>query len=272
MRQRNFLLSISAILCGVLTLSGEPSQAAAQTPGGKKGIRNADQRSLHVPAGTVLPVRLNGGFSSKNARTGQAISGRIMQDVPLPGGGKIPAGANAMGKIEAVAAAGSSSGARISFRFDQLEVHHRRSAMVSNLRALASALEVDFAQIPERSPDFGTPYHWATTQQVGGDERYGVGGPVTDQGSNTVGEGVWGGVLVHVRAQPGTKCRGALDAEDRLQALWIFSAEACGVYGMSGVTVAHAGRTEPVGEIVLASERGEIKVRSGSGMLLRVIR
>jgi hypothetical protein len=102
--------------------------------------------------------------------------------------------------------------------------------------------------------------------------KYGVGGPVTDSSGQTVGKGVFDGVLVHVRAQEGTKCRGALDAEDRLQALWVFSADACGVYGMNGVTIAHAGRTEPMGEIVLAAEKGEIKVRGGSGMLLRVIR
>jgi hypothetical protein len=100
--------------------------------------------------------------------------------------------------------------------------------------------------------------------------KYGVGGPVTDSSSRTVGEGVFDGVLVHVRAQAGTKCRGALDEEDPLQALWLFSADACGVYGIDGVTIAHAGRTEPVGEIVLAAESGDIKVRSRSGMLLRV--
>jgi hypothetical protein len=143
-------------------------------------------------------------------------------------------------------------------------------AIVTDMRALASLMEVEFAQIPETSLGFGTPYVWATTHQIGGDVKYGVGGPVTDSSSRTVGEGVFDGVLVHVRAQAGTKCRGALDEEDRLQALWLFSADACGVYGIDGVTIAHAGRTEPVGEIVLAAESGDIKVRGGSGMLLRV--
>jgi len=246
-------------------------QAIAQTDGAN-AIEKTDQGSFRIPAGTVVPVRVDRGFSTRNARAGQAITGRVMQDVPLPGGEKIPEGARGIGKIESIAAAANGSGARISFRFDQIEIHHRRTAIVTNLRAIASALEVNFAQIPDWSPDYGTPYHWAPTQQVGGDEKYGVGGPVTDRWSNTVGEGVWGGVLVHVRAQAGTKCLAALDDEDRLQALWLFSADACGVYGMAGVKIAHAGRTEPVGEIVLVAESGEIKVRGGSGMLLRVIR
>jgi hypothetical protein len=31
-----------------------------------------------IPAGTILPVRLNGTLSSKNAKLNQAISARVM--------------------------------------------------------------------------------------------------------------------------------------------------------------------------------------------------
>lgn len=249
-------------------------QAGAQSNGGGgslngKRVGGTHQDGVEIPVGTILPVRINHGFSSKNARAGQTITGRIMQDVPLPVG-KIPEGAKVIGTVVSVTPAGSGRGGRISLRFNELEIHHRRMAIVTDMRALASLMEVEFAQIPETSPGFGTPYVWATTHQIGGDVKYGVGGPVTDSSSRTVGEGVFDGVLVHVRAQAGMKCRGAWEEEDRLQALWLFSADACGVYGMDGVTIAHAGRTEPVGEIVLAAETGDIKVRGGSGMLLRV--
>jgi hypothetical protein len=40
---------------------------------------------------------LNHGFSTKNARAGEVITGRIMQDVPLPNAGKIPEGAKNRG-------------------------------------------------------------------------------------------------------------------------------------------------------------------------------
>jgi hypothetical protein len=37
------------------------------------------------------------------------------------------------------------------------------------------------------------------------------------------------------------------------------------------LTIVHAGRTDPLGQITLASSRGKLNVPSGTGMLLRVI-
>jgi hypothetical protein len=227
---------------------------------------------LEIPAGTILPVRLNHGLSSKSARPGEQVTGRIMQDVPLPNNEKLPEGTKLFGTIVSVERAGNGSNGKISFRFDNLEFHHIKIPIVVNLRALAGFMEVQSAQTPEFSPGFGTPYAWATTHQIGGDEVFGVGGPVTNQNSETVGKGVYGGVLVHLRAQPESRCRGALDSEDRLQALWVFSSDACGVYGIQGVKIAHAGRTEPVGEVTLVADQQDLLIRGASGMLLRVIR
>jgi hypothetical protein len=244
---------------------------AAQSPGPTPD-RAAKPDNLEIPAGTVLPVRLNHGLSSKTARPGQVVTGRIMQDVPLPNNDKIPEGAKVTGAVVSVERAGNGTNGKISFRFDALEFHHRNIPIVANLRALAGFMEVQSAQTPEFSPGFGTPYTWATRRQIGGDEVYGVGGPVTNQNNETVGKGVYGGVLVHVRAQPESRCRGTLDFEDRLQALWVFSSDACGVFGIQGVKIAHAGRTEPVGEITLVADQQNLLVRGASAMLLRIIR
>ena len=65
-------------------------------------------------------------------------------------------------------------------------------------------------------------------------------------------------------------CRGAIAGNDHPQALWLFSTDACGVYGFSGLSIEHAGRTNPVGNIVLASKAGKLNIMSGSGLLLRV--
>jgi hypothetical protein len=228
------------------------------------------QGDFEIAKGTVLPVRLNHGFSSKNVKAGQAIGARIMQDVPLPNGDKISAGSKVLGSIVSVEPAANSGAGKISFRFDRIQIHHRASLIVTNLRAIAGFVEVQFAETPETSPGFGTPYPWVTTRQIGGDEVYGVGGPVTNAAGQHVGKGVFGGVLVHVRGGEGTKCRGSVDPQDRLQALWVFSADACGAYGMEGVTILYSGRTDPIGEITLTSDRRDVLVRGGTGMLLRV--
>jgi hypothetical protein len=255
---------VLAFQCGLVLRAQTNVSSANARPG-------ADRDSAQIPVGTILPVRLNRGFSSKNARAGQEITGRVMQDVPLPNGGKIPAGAKVRGAITAISMAGKSGTGKISFRFDHIEVHRHSVPIVTDLRALASFMEVQFAQIPETSPGFGTPYVWATTDLIGGDVKYGVGGPVTDRGSQVVGTGTYDGVLVHVKAQPESGCRGDLDGNHDLQALWVFSADSCGVYGMAGARIMHAGRTAPIGAITLAANSGDINVRGGSGMLLRVV-
>jgi hypothetical protein len=255
---------VLALLCGFAVRAQTNTAAAGAAP-------RAGRDDVQIPAGTILPVRLNHGFSSKSTQVGQQLTARIMQDVPLPGSGKIPGGSKVIGTVLSVSIAGNNNAGRITLRFDQIEVHHRRAAMVTNLRAIASPMEVEFAQTPETTPGFGTPYVWATTNLIGGDVKYGAGGPVTDRGSQVVGEGTYEGVLVHVKAEPESACRGEL-GNHHLQALWVFSADSCGVYGMAGARIMHAGRTAPVGEITLTAESGDVKVQSGSGMLLSIAR
>ena len=259
-KQLLLLLLVAALL------SSHPASAQTTSASGhSQSIHNAE---FSVPHGTVLPVRLNHGFSSKNAQPGQRISARIMQDVPLSNG-KIPQGATLSGSILSVEPARNGTAGKISFRFDTLENSKKTIPVKTNLRALAGFMEVLEAETPETSPGFGTPSPWVTTRQIGGDEVYGVGGPVTNAASEHVGKAIFGGVLVHVRANPGSNCRGPLDDNDQLQALWVFSADACGVYGMDSVTIAHAGRTSPAAEITLASDHGDVSLRGGTAMLLR---
>lgn len=83
------------------------------------------QTTLTVPPGTILPIRLNQAVSSRNTAPGKTISGRIMQDVPLPNGKKIPAGAKITGTVTAVQPATSGAAGSITLRFDALLVAHR---------------------------------------------------------------------------------------------------------------------------------------------------
>ncbi len=222
-----------------------------------------------IPAGTILPVGLNSSLNSRKLKPGQIIHGRVMQDVPLAPGSKIHAGTKVIGHVIDVKPANGAGGGQVSLRFDTLMVSKQRVPITANLRALASPMDVEAAQVPESGPDRGTSQAAWTTDQIGGEVVYRGGGPVAN-GLRSVGEPTYGGVLVRVSAKPGTNCRGDMEGNDRLQALWVFSSDACGTYGFADLALVHAGRSNPVGEISLASDHGDINVRAGSGMLLRV--
>ena len=223
-----------------------------------------------IPAGTVLPVALHGSLSSKHTQPGQILKARIMQDVPLGENGSIPAGAYVQGKVISVTPAASGSGARITFEFDHLVMSKSSLAITTSLRAVASTLEVTSAQIPQYD-DRGSSSWANTTHQVGGEIVYRGGGHVMN-GGKVVAEPIYDeGVLGRVRENLEGDCEGAIDGNDRPQALWLFSTNACGVYGYRHIRVAHKGRTPPIGEITLTSDR-DMNIRGGAGMLLRVIR
>jgi hypothetical protein len=223
--------------------------------------------SANIPDGTILPVQLNSTISLNKAVPGQPISARIAQDVALENGAVLRRGTKVSGHVVSVTA---GKPFRITFTFDRIEYSKSNSvAVATNLRALASNLEIDSAATPNTGPDRGTPSVWWNTVQVGGEDLYGRG-PLT-RGEQVVGHWVWGGGAVGQVSENG-ECRGEVAGNTREQSLWLFSTDACGVYGYSDVAIEHAGRTSPDGEISLTSTNPKLKIRAGSGILLRVDR
>jgi hypothetical protein len=275
-----------ALLCAVFLT--RPIDAQKSNPQADSGLRSiwttafdhsdvpgkGDEAEavLSIPPGTILPVRLDSTISSVKSKTGQVITGRIMQDVPLSPGVRLRTGTKVAGHIVERIPAGTGTQARISLQFDKIVSSHQTTSITTNLRAIAGFMRIAEAQIPPTGPGESDVYRWLTTVQVGGDVVYGEGGPVTtgENPNQIVGKKVNDGVLGQVRAKDGTKCRGAIDGNDSPQALWVFSSDACGTYGLEGISVAHAGRTDPVGVIVLNSDSGNFKIAGGAGMLLRV--
>jgi hypothetical protein len=236
------------------------------------GERSSAKSTAAIPPGTILPVRLNSTISSAKSKPGQMITGKIMQDVPLRPGVRVREGTKVVGHIVEVTPATNGSQARLSLQFDELVSSHRKISVITNLRAIAGFMRIAEAQTPPIGPSESDVYRWLTTVQVGGDVVYGEGGVVTagENAQQIVGREANGGVLGQVRAKEGTKCRGAVDGNNDPQALWVFSSDACGTYGLEHITIAHAGRTDPTGVIVFASDSGNLKIAGGAGMLLRV--
>src|SRR5271167_1153188 len=123
-----------------------------------------------IPIGTALPVMLNSTLDAKKVKPGQQITGKTMQDVPLPGGTRIPAGSRVTGRVLAMSGPTPTSGSRLVLKFDRLSIHGRSSPITTNLRAIASMTEVFEAQLPTNNFDeYGTSIADWTTIQVGGD-------------------------------------------------------------------------------------------------------
>jgi hypothetical protein len=223
-----------------------------------------------VPDSTVLPVRLDTSISSRKTKPDQVITARVMQDVPLPGDAKIPAGSMLAGEVTAVQPASGGTGGTISFRFDTLRLPKETVRLTLHLRAIASTWEVRHAQLPRNSDYTASENSW-TTVQIGGDIVYRGGGSVRNR-SGVVGKPVVNGVLGRLDSNPGRGCRGDGTGE-RPQALWLFSTDACGTYDLQDVTIAradHNSSDSATGEITLHSTKGDVDVKTGGGLLLRV--
>jgi hypothetical protein len=226
--------------------------------------------SLSLPAGTVLPVKIEKTLSAADARAGQVIDTEIMQEVPLPDRQKLHAKSHVRGTIVSVVPAAKGSPAQVSLRFDKIEYSGQTIPVATSLRAIASYQAVESA-IEPLTDATGTPSGWANTVLIGGDTRYGDGGEVLNRWRQKVGEGVSGGVLLHIRSNPTSGCDGPVDGDDSPQALWLFSADACGVYDIRGLKISHDGSADPVGVITLSFEESKTKVVGASAMLLRVV-
>jgi len=164
----------------------------------------------------------------------------------------------------------SGKPARVSIRFDTLLISGRRIPVTTNLRALASTMAVEEAQVPQNRPRSGNPENAWNTEQIGWRSRL----PGWRAGCCRLADGRR--ARAERRARPRVWQTGGLSARrDRRQ--WIgyrrsgcFSSDACGAYGFADLAITHAGRSTPVGEVTLESEHGSVNVRAGSGMLLRV--
>jgi hypothetical protein len=236
---------------------------------GSPPVQNANQ----LPVGLILPVRLENALEVKEAHPGTPLETRVMQEVPLPERRKISFRSVVKGSVLSVVKDLDGDGISVTFAFTTLDDRKQALSMSASLRAIASYIAVRDAQTPWSQADTGSPPGWSNTVQIGGDIRYGDGGIVRNNRKEKVGKGVQGGgVLVHVQANPTRGgCEGPIDGDDHPQALWVFSADACGVYGLKEIGIAHSGRSEPAGGITLHFAKSHMKLDAGTGMLLRVV-
>ena len=219
-----------------------------------------------APAGDAHTGKSFDFFEYDKLEPGRQIHAEVMQDIP---GTSVKRRAHVVGHVVSVSP-DSSGDVRLEFRFDAINMRNHRIPIETDLRALASFQEVQQAQVPAEQASRGITPEVANTTQIGGDQVYRGGGPVA-VGNEVVGKPTPWGVVAVPRTQRGMPCRGAIGGDNSQQAFWLFSTDACGVYGLGKVRIEHAGRTQPTGTMVLVGSKGRLNVGSGAGLLLRVI-
>ena len=222
-----------------------------------------------LPDGTVLPVELGTAIRSGKITLGETVSAKLAQYVDVDGM-HLARGTRVSGRVLALGPGTNGAGQRVALAFDHIKIHGQEVPITTTLRALASTQEVFEAQLPTNAiDDYGTSIRDWNTTQIGGQTVYRGDGTVT-HGLQVVGSAsIVGEVFGKPTASPRSPC--ARDrASDTVQSFWVFSTDACGIYGFDNLKLAHAGRSEPVGQIVLESS-GKLDIRPGSGLLLVVI-
>jgi hypothetical protein len=222
------------------------------------------------PSGTLLPVMLDKSIDSDGAKPGDQIEAKLMQQVSLPDKGKIKRQTKVFGHVVAVTPSSASKAANITVQFDQIEDGKKKVPLSVGLRAFASMQLVAQARNPTNTnAGPGTSVWDLNVSQIGGQIAYNGQKIVKAPNGQVVGRVVEPGQIAGVpMANPERGCAGAGNTVE--QAFWLFSTNACGVYGddQRVSMVSGIGGTTP-GKITFESAKN-FTLRGGSAWLLQV--
>lgn len=221
------------------------------------GLLAAASFAQNVPVGTVIPIMLTMTLDSSKARPGDRVTGKIMEDVPLPTGERIPEGSKVFGHVAGVQTQNGDSPALLSLQFDKIVFHGHEVAVRTNVRALASMMAVSDAQVPLFEPDT-TPKSAVMLAPVGVHAAFRPDNPEKSRGfvrfSGDLAPGLW---RTHRPRRRNGSALGVFPVFLRRLRLW------------KRPDYRERRSTEPAGSIVLASQK-VVSVHAGSGWLLRI--
>ena len=220
--------------------------------------------AVALPAQTTLPVVFTRTVSATTAHIGDAVEARTVAPVRLAGGEVLPKGARVLGHVVAARSFrfdptpyARQTPSALAIRFDTVQSAGVQISLHVEVRALADPITSRDTLDP--LPTDIDPTH--STTQVGGDEVTPFVKEISSAEGDTVGYLHGGYAYAHLIAN------GDCDASDTEQAMGIFSASACGLYGMSG----DALTTETRGHgavVVLSSARHSPEIYKNSHALL----
>jgi hypothetical protein len=237
-----------AVFAAAAPLSGQ--SAVVNTLQNKAALLPVTESGEQIPPGTVIPVLLETTLDSRRGKAGQRVVATIGQTISLGGNRVILVRSKLLGEVTEVS--GDSGRVTLAVRFDRLLPRKSKTPLPLDvlLRAVASPMAVD------------DTIH-TTTVGIGWNNPFGetVGEPVHGGLFNQ-----WSGVLARVSSPAGSACQN-FPSSGSPQSVWIFSANACGVYGLGFQGMRYENLAN--GEIVFSAPQ-RVKIPGGSAFLLTV--
>ena len=194
--------------------------------------------AAQLPTHATLPIAFTKTVSGAHAKPGDAILAKTTQLVRLTDGREVPTGSLVKGHVLASKAfvydntpyAKQVPGS-LEIQIDSLEVQGQTIPLHVSLRALADPITSWHAREPV-STDIDP---LSTTTQIGGDLMTPSQKEIRDPNGDVVGYNKKGGAFAHLIANP----RGPVncDGTDTEQPVFLFSANACGLYGFSNISL-----------------------------------
>jgi len=225
---------------------------------------NAGAAPSQLSPRTTLPVVFTRGVDALHAHVGETVLAKTTQEIKLAGGIKVPAGAEVSGHVvESVPFAfdptpyAKQRQSVLSIRFDTLRSGNLSLPLTVYVRAMADPVTSWDAQKPIPNADDSLKI----TSQIGGDLVNPSQDEVVSRSGDIVGYKRHGGIYAHLLS-----ASNACDASDTEQAMGLYSASACGLYGFVGDELEQSGTT-----LVLSSRHQSPKIWKNSTALLEVL-
>lgn len=226
--------------------------------------------AAQLPTSTTLPVVFERTIDAGKAKAGDVVRARTTQAISVPGA-EIGKGATLAGHVVEARAFvfdpthyAVQKASYLSIHFDQVEDKGVTIPLSVSVRALANRGDAYEASHPRHIDETDS---LGTMVLIGGDHYSPIGKELISSGDeDIVGYIRKEGVFAHLLAGGGGDflCNGS----DTEQAVGVFSAGACGLYGFSSLSMPDNGGRQ-TGTFRLESRHYTVKLYAGSAALLQ---
>ena len=237
------------------------TSATASHDASVSGKKVLAENSGQVASDSTFQAELVKPIDARKSKPGDEVVAKTTQDVKSDGKVIIPKGSKLIGKVtEAKAAGNGQSDSQLGIAFDHaLLKNGRQIPMAVSIQAISSSQAADAASAADDSLMTGADVGGMTTASRPAG-RGALGGVTSTAGglANTTGAAA-GGALNTTRAANASGAAG-------------LTSESPGVIGMSGMSLSSAGSSATNGSGVISSRSGNVRLDSGTQMLLRTHR